>query len=1039
MSTRCFENGKSGDNRRIVGASALSVLLLFGQTAPLLANPTGGAVVAGSATIGAAGNTLSINQASNQAIINWQTFSIANGETTRFFVPNSNSSTLNFVAAGNPSAIYGTLSSNGHLFLINPSGILVGSTGRIDTAGFVGSTLNPNSSGNGTIVFSGDSDASVTNLGTISASSGNVYLIANEVTNKGSLNAPQGTVGLAAGSNVLLQQQGDEHLFVQAGPATQHATGVTNSGSIKAATAELKAAGGNAYALAINNSGSIAATGFKKVNGQVYLTADTGVISNSGSIRATGTSHGGKIRLTSQSGTINNTGTLDASATGAGGKGGSVLLKSAQGLVSNTGVINAKGGQGGAGGDVEVSGAVVDVGSGVVNTLAAGGQTGMFTIDPATLTVAASGGDETGAQVATSLATTDITLNADTAITINDSITWISGTTLTLSTNISGSTIAINAAISGGGLTINTAGASDLVTTSDAGSINVAAFTLQNGTWQQIVGQNGLTALPAFTASVDFELQNGSTFERFAGGDGSIVTPFQITDVYGLQGAGSPSGNLLADSFVLNNDIDATSTSGWNGGAGFTPIGNATTPFSGSLEGNDHTINGLTVNLPTGDAGLFGDTSVSSTISDVNLTADSITGKNAGGIAAFNLGYVESSSAAGTVSGAATSIDVGGLVGLNEGIVFASSSSGTVAGGANSGADGGLVGSNPGTVELSFSSAYVTGSNDVGGLVGFNYTTGLIDDSFSSGPVNGTISAGGLVGFNAGTIEASYTTSAVGGSGNVGGLVGKNGSTGTVTASYWATDSGSNQQEGLSTFGLNRGTTDSYTSGQTLAALADQSTFLPVGTGPGQWDFATTWTTNGNTTTPQLLLGNANTGGGGGDNGGTPPVNLIDLASQEDGSGSNLVPVSTVPQNPNVNSSDAGQNGNDGGVIGNNDGGNGNGGLADSSGNGGLIGPGDAGVLGGGALGNFSDPAVYSAFGNALGAQVYISLSGALGLDNGGYYPGDTKPGGDTSTVGAGDVIVIESGKIHNVAPGDVPGPLKNALGNGAFNNMPGH
>ena len=149
------------------------------------------------------------------------------------------------------------------------------------------------------------------------------------------------------------------------------------------------------------------------------------------------------------------------------------------------------------------------------------------------------------------------------------------------------------------------------------------------------------------------------------------------------------------------------------------------------------------------------------------------------------------------------------------------------------------------------------------------------------------------------------------------------------------------------------------------------------------------------------------------------------------------MPVSTVPQNPDVNSSDADQGGNDGGLFGNTDqSGNGDGGLANSSGNGGLIGPGDAGALGGGTLSNFSNPAVYSAFGNALGAQVYVSLSDALGLD---YYPGDSKPGSDATTVDSGDVIVIEKGKIQNVSPDQVPGPLKNALGNGAFNNMPGH
>ena len=83
----------------------------------------------------------------------------------------------------------------------------------------------------------------------------------------------------------FFQQAGNQHLFVQATPSgTKRATGVTNAGTIRAAAAELKAAGGNAYALAINNTGVIAATGYKKVNGQVYLTSDGGSISNSGKI-----------------------------------------------------------------------------------------------------------------------------------------------------------------------------------------------------------------------------------------------------------------------------------------------------------------------------------------------------------------------------------------------------------------------------------------------------------------------------------------------------------------------------------------------------------------------------------------------------------------------------------------------------------------------------------------------------------------------------------------------------------------------------------
>jgi filamentous hemagglutinin family protein len=140
----------------------MSGLLLLGQTVPLLGNPTGGAVVAGSATIGPAGSTLTINQASNTAIINWQTFSIAGGETTKFIVPNSTSATLNRVTGGNPSAIYGTLQSNGQVFLINPSGILVGAGGRIDTAGFLGSTLDVSNDAflkGGDMHFAGSSSA----------------------------------------------------------------------------------------------------------------------------------------------------------------------------------------------------------------------------------------------------------------------------------------------------------------------------------------------------------------------------------------------------------------------------------------------------------------------------------------------------------------------------------------------------------------------------------------------------------------------------------------------------------------------------------------------------------------------------------------------------------------------------------------------------------------------------------------------------------------------------------------------------------------
>jgi filamentous hemagglutinin family protein len=357
-----YMNGKLSQNEnlrskpwKVASACAMSALLLFGQTAPVLGNPTGGQVVAGSASITNAGATLNINQGSDKAIINWQNFSINSGELTKFLVPSNTSATLNRVLGGNPSAIYGTLQSNGQLFLINPSGIVVGASGRIDTAGFLGSTLNVSDSeflSGGDLHFVGTSGASIDNQGTIHAASGDVYLLANQVGNSGTLSAPQGNVGLAAGTDILLQQAGDQHLFVQPGASASTATGVTNSGSVQAATAELKAAGGNAYALAINNSGNIAVTGFKKVNGQVYLTADGGNITNSGQISAQNPNgDGGTIVLNghgnSPTGTVLSSGKLIASGKARGTQGGTVQVLGNQVGIMDHGVVDVSGDAGG--------------------------------------------------------------------------------------------------------------------------------------------------------------------------------------------------------------------------------------------------------------------------------------------------------------------------------------------------------------------------------------------------------------------------------------------------------------------------------------------------------------------------------------------------------------------------------------------------------------------------------------------------------------------------------------------------------------------
>src|SRR5499426_506770 len=119
-----------------------STALLALSAAPAAAGPDGPVVVGGSAKISGAGTaTTTINQTSNSAVINWNTFNIGAGETTTFVQPNSSSVALNRVTGGlGPSEIYGTLTANGRIFLINPDGVLVGPSGVINTAGFLATT-----------------------------------------------------------------------------------------------------------------------------------------------------------------------------------------------------------------------------------------------------------------------------------------------------------------------------------------------------------------------------------------------------------------------------------------------------------------------------------------------------------------------------------------------------------------------------------------------------------------------------------------------------------------------------------------------------------------------------------------------------------------------------------------------------------------------------------------------------------------------------------------------------------------------------------
>ena len=164
----------------------------------------------------------------------------------------------------------------------------------------------------------------------------------------------------------------------------------------------------------------------------------------------------------------------------------------------------------------------------------------------------------------------------------------------------------------------------------------------------------------------------------------------------------------LAGDYELSNDIDCSDTATWNpdGGGGyygFDPIGtNSTDPFTGTLDGNNLTIDGLFINRPTtSGVGLFGYTDLSSTINNVGLINVNVTGNTTvGSLAGENNGNISESYVSGNISlsndlvyppitffntnqtvfGGATALDFFGdatLFGYPNGLTFYGNSSGT--------------------------------------------------------------------------------------------------------------------------------------------------------------------------------------------------------------------------------------------------------------------------------------------------------------------------------------------------------------------------
>ncbi len=328
------------------GRASLTIALLATlgfTTGRAFGLPTGPQVVNGSAGITTVGGVMTVTNSPN-AIINWQGFSIAANEATRFLQQNAGSAVLNRVVGGDASRIYGLLQSNGKVFLINQNGILFGPGARVDVNGLVASTLNITNQDflAGRMTFNAGATAGpVANQGSITTpSGGSVYLIAPDVTNSGIITAPNGDILLAAGKEVLLvDRDSPEIAVVVSAPASQ----ALNLGTLAAEAGRIGIYGG-----IVRQAGIISADSAVSEGGRIYLKASQKLETAAGSITSADGVKGGTISAkVEENGTIKGEllGRGDLSAQGDGSTGSGGFIETSAAKVDLNGLrVNTKGG-----------------------------------------------------------------------------------------------------------------------------------------------------------------------------------------------------------------------------------------------------------------------------------------------------------------------------------------------------------------------------------------------------------------------------------------------------------------------------------------------------------------------------------------------------------------------------------------------------------------------------------------------------------------------------------------------------------------------
>ena len=442
-------------------AVAIAIMAMSLHSSSVQAMPEQGKVVAGQGEIARPDDkTMVINQKTDRLALDWQKFNIAKDEKVHFDQNSKNDIALNRVVGDGRSIIDGSLSAKGHVFVINPNGVLFGKNSSVDVGGLVASTANvtdedmrnfTQGKGDLGLQIAAGREASVINAGTIKAEGGLVALHATTVENTGTIANEGGTTALAAAKNLNIAAD------------TAGKLNFTVNGSLA-----------NAKAL---NSGMLQSDG-----GYIVMTAKSAgdvmstVVNNTGIIEAKTlhTNDKGEILLDGgASGQVEVSGTLNASGMEAGQSAGSIKVIGAKTIINDGTNLLARGMIDG--GKIETSGDVLNLGDNLnIDAKGESGKAGEWLLDPLDVIIADS--DPTGSYDSS---TTDIrkydgttsSITGDTTIAYHDpaattadaastntAVTWINSKTINDLLN-NGTDVKIQAAATNGvaNITVNSA------------------------------------------------------------------------------------------------------------------------------------------------------------------------------------------------------------------------------------------------------------------------------------------------------------------------------------------------------------------------------------------------------------------------------------------------------------------------------------------------------------------------------------------------------------------------------------------------------